>query len=559
VRRPRLRTLLAVALPVLLIAAFVGGWTWDTAAADDGSLRNVELAGEDVGGLTEAEVAAVVAEQAVAFSQVEVAIATGSGEPLESTTADLGLSIDQEATTEAVLDEGRGGNGFLRPFAWLRSFVAPYEVEPRYTLREDQLAVALSRLEGDDARRPVEPTLIASPDAVRVQGGEPGQALDPEEVGEALLDAAEAGEDPITVTVEPQSREPQVSDEEAEELAAQAEELTAQPFTATVRQKSATFGVPEQRSWLGSTVSSDGIELTWDEERIQTVLQDSIGSLGEAEPQDARFTVEGGAVRLIPAVDGIRCCAEGSATAIADAVEAGEDAATVQPLVVEPELTTEEAEALGIKEPVGTTTEWKGQPQVKSFTTYHDCCAARVTNIHRIADLVRGALVLPGETFSVNGHVGPRTIEKGFVEAGAIANGEHVEEVGGGVSQFATTLFNAAFFAGLPFGEYQAHSEHFDRYPYGREATMGYEHPDLQFTNDTPYGILIWTSYTDTSVTVTLYSTQHAYGQQTGQSESRSGGCTSVTTERTITFPDGRTATDTVRARYRDPGVTRCG
>ena len=78
--------------------------------------------------------------------------------------------------------------------------------------------------------------------------------------------------------------------------------------------------------------------------------------------------------------------------------------------------------------------------------------------------------------------------------------GEHVDEVGGGVSQFATTMFNAAFFAGLPIDEYQAHSEHFDRYPFGREATMGYEHPDLQWKNDTPYGILIWTSHTATSV-----------------------------------------------------------
>ena len=47
-------------------------------------------------------------------------------------------------------------------------------------------------------------------------------------------------------------------------------------------------------------------------------------------------------------------------------------------------------------------------------------------------------------------------------------------EIGGGVSQFATTMFNAAFFAGLDIDEYQAHSEYFDRYPCGREATMGY-------------------------------------------------------------------------------------
>ena len=105
-----------------------------------------------------------------------------------------------------------------------------------------------------------------------------------------------------------------------------------------------------------------------------------------------------------------------------------------------------------------------------------------------MADLVRGAIVPPGETFSINEHVGQRTAEKGFVLAGAIANGEHVEEIGGGVSQFATTTFNAAFFAGLPFGEYQSHSECFDRYPRGREATMGFPHPDLQIKNDTPYG-----------------------------------------------------------------------
>ncbi len=87
-RRPRPRTVLAIGLPVLLIAAFVGGWAWDTAAAADGSQRNVELAGEDVGGLTEDEVADAVAAQAVAFSQVPVEIrpaaATRSSRPRPS-------------------------------------------------------------------------------------------------------------------------------------------------------------------------------------------------------------------------------------------------------------------------------------------------------------------------------------------------------------------------------------------------------------------------------------------------------------------------------------------
>ena len=56
------------------------------------------------------------------------------------------------------------------------------------------------------------------------------------------------------------------------------------------------------------------------------------------------------------------------------------------------------------------------------------------------------------------------------------------------MSQFATTLFNAAFFAGLDIREYQAHSEYFSRYPRGREATMGFPNPDLVIENTTPYG-----------------------------------------------------------------------
>src|SRR3546814_10120306 len=93
-------------------------------------------------------------------------------------------------------------------------------------------------------------------------------------------------------------------------------------------------------------------------------------------------------------------------------------------------------------------------------------------------------------------------------------------------------MFNAAYFAGLEILESQAHSEYFDRYPYGREATMGFPAPDLEFRNDTPYGILIWTSYTDTSLTVTLYSSPHATAEQTDLSESQSGSCKVVTTTR---------------------------
>jgi vancomycin resistance protein YoaR len=131
------------------------------------------------------------------------------------------------------------------------------------------------------------------------------------------------------------------------------------------------------------------------------------------------------------------------------------------------------------------------------------------------------------------------------------------ESVGGGISQFATTLFNAAFFGGLEYGAYQSHSIYIERYPYGREATLSYPEPDLVIENPSPYGVLIWPTYTASSITVTLYSTPWATGAPTAQTESQVGACTRVTTERTRTFRDGRTVKDRVLATYRPAeGVT---
>ena len=153
--------------------------------------------------------------------------------------------------------------------------------------------------------------------------------------------------------------------------------------------------------------------------------------------------------------------------------------------------------------------------------------------------------------------MGRRTREKGFVSAGVIYSGVFQSDIGGGISQYATTLFNAAFFAGLDFIDYQSHTIYIDRYPYGREATLSYPRPDLVIENNTPNTVMLWPATTETSVTVRLYSTPWVMGEQTDQSRRGEGSsCTRVTTERTRTWlEDGRTETDTVTARYRPEGL----
>jgi len=159
----------------------------------------------------------------------------------------------------------------------------------------------------------------------------------------------------------------------------------------------------------------------------------------------------------------------------------------------EPDVTTADLEALGIEH------------MVVQFTTYHDCCQVRVSNIQLMADTIDGTIIPPGETFGINAFVGERTVEKGYQDAGTIIRGEIVETVGGGVSQFATTLYNTVFWGGYEDVQHKPHSFYFSRYPEGIESTVSYPQPELTFRNDTDHAIMLKTAYTDTSITVKIF------------------------------------------------------
>jgi vancomycin resistance protein YoaR len=184
------------------------------------------------------------------------------------------------------------------------------------------------------------------------------------------------------------------------------------------------------------------------------------------------------------------------------AAEEGSREAEVEAEVVEPDFTTKDARELGIKE------------KVSEFTTYYPHADYRNVNIGRAAELVDGTLLKPGETFSLNDTVGERTAENGFTIGYIISNGVLVQDYGGGVSQMATTTFNAMFFAGLEDVEHKPHSFYIDRYPVGREATVAWPTVDLRFRNDTDHGVLInaWVEPSSYSrqgeVTVQMWSTK---------------------------------------------------
>jgi vancomycin resistance protein YoaR len=219
---------------------------------------------------------------------------------------------------------------------------------------------------------------------------------------------------------------------------------------------------------------------------------------------DATVKLVNGRPKVIPAKPGVSFDPQEVARTFLTLVTkpAGQRQQAVKATVANPRITTAAAQA------------WKITEKVSSFTTYFPYAEYRNTNIGRAAQLVNGTILKPGDTFSLNQTVGERTRENGFTEGWTIQNGVFYSDLGGGVSQMATTTFNAMFFAGLKDVEHKPHSLYISRYPVGREATVAWGSVDLRFTNDTPYGVLIHTSFSPStpsrqgSVTVSMWSTK---------------------------------------------------
>ncbi|HZB23809.1 MAG TPA: VanW family protein [Gaiellaceae bacterium] len=149
---------------------------------------------------------------------------------------------------------------------------------------------------------------------------------------------------------------------------------------------------------------------------------------------------------------------------------------------------------------------FRGDEVVASFTSRYEPGQPRVTNIRRAAQLLDGTVIAPGARFSMNAVLGKRTRARGFVPAPMISGGRLVPSVGGGISQVATALYNAAFFSGLRLVAHTPHSFYISRYPMGREATISWGGPELVFENDWSAPVTVRLAATSTSVTVRMYS-----------------------------------------------------
>ena len=406
---------------------------------------------------------------------------------LRLSPARVGLRVDVPATVRTA----RAGG----PLDRLRGlFGARRDVHPVPQVRPGVLAAAVRALAPRINRPPREGTITLIGLRLVALNPRPGRRLDVAGAVTAVRNGyLRGGPIELPVLVAPVVTTAEGVRKTLEQVAKPA---LAAPVTVDVRGKSLAVEPADLASGLSFVPGHDGgLQPRLDGAKVLAALGPRLQAVQD-NPRDASYDVSSGHPVLVPSRSGLTISAQTLSRALLPVLAApAPRAAAVALEPTQPRVTTEIARGLGIR------------TVISSFTTHHPCCAPRVRNIHTIARLVDGYLVLPGQTFSLNGIVGRRDTARGFLPAPQILRGQFVKDVGGGISQFATTLFNAEFFAGLRDVQHQPHSYYISRYPPGRESTVSFPEPDFRFQNDSPTGVLITTSYDDTSVTVTFWGT----------------------------------------------------
>ncbi|TMR02412.1 hypothetical protein ETD86_54235, partial [Nonomuraea turkmeniaca] len=484
---PRRRRLLpGLALFVVVLAALA--YVVPAVLMSGSVLRGTSVAGVDIGGLTVTQAADKLRnELGPKLSKPVVVEISGKKDTVQADEA--GLELDVVGTI------GQAPSGFPSPQEVWQGLTGTTELQPKVTIDSSQLARTVEGLAQGVDKPAVEGRVVFT--GLQPKGRAPadGVLIDRDDAVRQIGDAFLRGGGTVVLSLRP--AKPDTTDAAVKTALAKARKAVAAPITLTLGDKQAQ--IPPAVIAANLTFNPDGDGALAPEFDAKAVLADVESELVDAaqQPRDATYQIVDEKPVLVPARTG-RGVNDKLLARDAEKVfdTGGERTIPVRLGVVEPTVSTQQVRGLGIKEIVG------------SFSTTFDCCQPRAKNIQRMAQQLDGHLVRPGQTFSINEVVGERTVEDGYVEAGQIVGGRMVSIVGGGVSQFATTMYNASFLGGFDDVEHQPMDYYAQRYPAGRDVALLYPETDLKWRNDSEFGVLIKTAFTDTSVTVTLWSTK---------------------------------------------------
>jgi len=497
----RRRTALAVVTGLgVLVLLWVGAAWWNTANLAPGS----SISGVAVGGMSLSEARQAVATQTQDVLDDPVTV-TVNGSSAQITPSKAGVSVDAEASVERLTRFTLNPATIFNRFTGAR-VDAVVNVDP----------VALTGALGSHLDELATGTSNAS---VILNGTTP--VLIPASAGNGVDIAASVRRltanwplGKTTIELDAGQARPTITDAAAQAFINDTlNPLLSAPLTITAAGTDAasisagdvTLS-PEQVAGL-VTISSSGTALSaaLDADMLYDTVVSTMGADVEVAPQSATWTIDGSDEGAPTATPQYVAPANGRVIdrqALADgALKAGTSSATGRTVTL----------PLVSKEPALTTAaaDWHITEFISDYSTPFYSEPGRDQNLRRGAELLNGKIVMPGQVFSTEEALGEVDEEHGFAAAGVISDGKHVDAIGGGLSQIGTTMFNAAFEAGMDDVEHHPHTYWFSRYPAGREATIWTGEKDVKFGNSTPYPVLIQAWVSGEEVHVRLWSTRY--------------------------------------------------
>ncbi|MFI7021091.1 VanW family protein [Micromonospora sp. NPDC049900] len=514
-RPRRFRLLLASGVATAVLASVGAVTVW--AYAGDVP-RGTSVMGTELGGRSRTDAARELraqldrrAAELAAPIQVKIGERTAEINP-----AEVGLTVDVDATVAAAAAADAHAVDRL---------VGSRQVEPVVSVDVPKLEAELEKLVGDQGRKMTMPAITFTGTKPKVRHPKPSLAVDPEHSADVVKAGWLSGQ-PVTVPLV--ENHPATSAEEVDRMVRElAEPAVAAPVKLTTDRGSVNIPPAAIAKGLRFKADKTGkLTPSIDMKRLRDALGNRLNEV-EVAPRDATMTISGGKPKVVEGRAGQQVETDGLGDELMAVLPRTDDRTITAKLTEKkPKLTAEKLGGLGIKE------------KVSSFTTNFTggLSSARSQNIVTIAKKVDGTVVLPGETFSLNGHTGERGYAQGYRDAPVILDGKLVPGVGGGTSQFTTTLFNATYYAGLEDVEHKPHSYYFSRYPSVIESTIFWPNLDFKFRNNTDHGVLIDTSYTGSSITVSIWSTKIWDSVKTEYSPRRN-----ITSSKTVYLEPGPT------------------
>jgi vancomycin resistance protein YoaR len=492
-RRARSRKLLVRRLLVLGAAAAVAGLAlgFGYAGSSDTIAAGVRVAGLDVGGLTQGEATAKLAARARTVANVPV-VFTAGGRSWRIRPVDLGVEADWAA---AVKLAERQGDGF-GPFRGLRRIgvrVFGADVSPPTRVWDRALSFELTRMSRAVGTRHSDAALVLHGLRPVIVPGRTGRGLDRKAASTAIVQALAGFERRSSVALPVRVDAPRVTAADLGPALAQVRTALSGRIRMSLGRSS--WWLPRGRlARLLSLPRGGSRSLAIGGAKADRYFQRLERGIGRP-PRNATFRVlASGRVAVVPSRPGrLIDVPKTRRNLLAAALSPTARNARVVVTTQDARRTTAQARAMGITR------------RISRYETIYGGDPNRIHNVQLVSRLINGKLIAPGTTFSFNQATGARTASKGFLEAPVIMNGELTTGLGGGVCQVSTTVFNAAYEAGLKITARTNHALYISHYPQGRDATVDYPDVDLRFVNDTPHWLLLRTFVGSYSLDVELY------------------------------------------------------